>query len=216
MSNPSVIFVHGSVVSGGCWVPVMERLEQRRIESYAVELPFTSLDDDVRIVREAIDELGPVTVVCHSYSGIVAALAAHRAAHIVHVAARLPAVAESPQSITASWNSPGFRDSIESTPNGAFLRPDAAKWLFNRSPVSLAVAAMQRQRPFSSVIPTEPIADPAWRTVESTYVVCTDDLTVNVDQQRIRAGWVQRHVEIDCDHSPFFSAPDELAEVIAS
>ncbi|MGA1682831.1 MAG: alpha/beta fold hydrolase, partial [Ilumatobacteraceae bacterium] len=61
-----------------------------------------------------------------------------------------------------------------------------------------------------------PIADPAWRTVESTYVVCTDDLTVNVDEQRIRAGWIQRHVEIDCDHSPFFSAPDELAEVIAS
>lgn len=216
MSNPSVLFVHGSFLSGWCWLPVMERLERRRIESYAVDLPFTSLDDDVRVVREAIDELGSVTVVCHSYSGIVAALAAHRARHIVHVASRLPAVGESQQAITGTWNSPGFRDSIDQTPNGAVLRPEASKWLFNRSPVSLAQAAMQRQRPFSSVIPDEPIADPAWTTVESTYVVCTDDLTVNVEQQRNRAGWVQRSVEIDCDHSPFFSAPDELADVIAS
>ena len=216
MSKPSVLFVHGSFLSGWCWLPVMERLEHRGIASFAVELPFTSLDDDARVVRDTVEKLGSVTVVCHSYSGIVAALSAHKARHIVHVASRLPGVGESQEAITATWNSPGFRNSIEHTPAGAVLRPEAAKWLFNRSPESLVTAAMQRLRPFSSVVPTDPITDPAWSSVPSTYVVCTDDLTVNVDQQRVRAGWVQRSVEIDCDHSPFFSAPDELAEVIAS
>lgn len=216
MPNHRVLFVHGSYMSGWCWLPIMERLERRNIESHAVDLPFTSLDDDVRTVRSAIEELGDVTVVCHSYSGIVVSLAAHRARHIVHVASRLPAIGESQHAMTSTWNSPEFRASIGSTAHGDVLPHDAAHLLFNRSPVSLARLAMQRQRPFSSVIPVEPIVDPAWTTVESTYVVCTDDLTVNVEQQRIRSQWVQRRVEIDCDHSPFFSAPDELTDVIAS
>jgi hypothetical protein len=37
---------------------------------------------------------------------------------------------------------------------------------------------------------------------------------VNLDQQRLRAGWAKHSVEIDCDHSPFFSAPDETARFI--
>ena len=31
----------------------------------------------------------------------------------------------------------------------------------------------------------------------------------------MRAGWAKHSIEIDCDHSPFFSAPDALAEFIA-
>ena len=42
-----------------------------------------------------------------------------------------------------------------------------------------------------------------------------DDKAVNLDQQRMRAGWAKHSIEIDCDHSPFFSAPDQLSTTLA-
>jgi hypothetical protein len=66
-----------------------------------------------------------------------------------------------------------------------------------------------------SEIPIEPLDNPAWLSVPSSYLVCSDDRAVNVEQQRLRAGWAKHSIEIDCDHSPFFSAPRETAAFIA-
>jgi len=65
-----------------------------------------------------------------------------------------------------------------------------------------------------SEIPTEPIQNPAWKTMKSSYLVCTDDRAVHVEQQRMRATWADYSVEVDCDHSPFFSAPKDTANFI--
>jgi len=46
--------------------------------------------------------------------------------------------------------------------------------------------------------------------------VCTDDLVVSIEQQRFRASLVGRSIELDCDHSPFFSAPDDLAIALSN
>jgi len=213
-----ILFVHGSFMSGWCWLPVIERLERRGSQCHALDLPFTSLDDDVDVLRHTIDELvadGPLTVVCHSYSGITTSLAAHRADRLVHVAARLPRPDESPSAISDRWGTPAFRDCIEEDAGGvSTLRPAAGDLLFNRSPRGLARAATERLRPMRSGIPVEPIDHPAWMSVPTTYVVCTDDLVVDVDQQRQRAALVESSVEIESDHSPFFSAPDALCDAI--
>jgi hypothetical protein len=34
------------------------------------------------------------------------------------------------------------------------------------------------------------------------------------DQQRMRAAWAKHSIEIDTDHSPFFSAPQATADFI--
>jgi hypothetical protein len=65
-----------------------------------------------------------------------------------------------------------------------------------------------------SEIPVEPMENPAWLSVPSSYIVCTDDQAVQLDQQRMRAGWAKHSVEIDTDHSPFFSAPQATADFI--
>jgi pimeloyl-ACP methyl ester carboxylesterase len=214
----TTLFVHGSFMSGWCWLPVIERLERDGVDCRTIDLPFTSLTDDVDTLKRRIDELvtsGPVTVVCHSYSGITTSLAAHAAERLVFVAARLPRPNESPMAISSTWGSVGFRECISESSTGAsVLDPRAEHLLFNRSPRGLARVAIERLRPMRSEIPVEPIDDPAWMSVSTTYVVCTDDLVVDVDQQRERATLVNHAIEIDCDHSPFFSAPDRLAEVI--
>jgi hypothetical protein len=196
----------------------MERLAARGVDSHTVDLPFTSLADDVLVVQNKIAELrqrGNVSVVCHSYTGITVAAAAHDAQHLVFIAARMPALGESQAAISPEWGNPDFRTCINFGADGTLsLEDGATEFLFHRSPDSLARLAMANRRSMKSEIPVEPMDNPAWLTVPSSYVVCTDDRAVRLDQQRMRAGWAKHSIEIDCDHSPFFSAPDETASFI--
>lgn len=219
MADSSVLFVHGSFFAGWTWMPVIERLARMGIDSHAPDLAFTSLADDVKFVQDKVAELsssGAVTVVSHSYTGITASLAGHGASHLVFVAARMPAIGESQAEISPKWGNPDFRSCLLFGQDGELaLGDNADEFLFHRSPAPLARLAMSGRRSMRSEIPVEPLDNPAWLTVPSSYVVCTDDRAVMLDQQRMRASWAKHSIEIDCDHSPFFSAPDELADFIA-
>lgn len=218
MTDSTVLLVHGSFFSGWCWLPVIERLDELGTSSATVELPFTSLADDVSVLRDAISwarTRGPVTVVSHSYTGITASIAGHDAQHLVFVAARMPAVGESQTELNPQWGNPDFRSFFQIDPDGTMSLLDGAKdHLFNRTPEGLARFAMEHRRSMRSEIPVAPIENPAWTHVPSSYLVCTDDRAVRLEQQRLRAGWAQHSVEIDCDHSPFFSAPRQTADFI--
>jgi len=217
MAGTSILFVHGSFFSGWTWVPVIERLSRHGVDCHAIELPFTSLADDVAAVKAKVSELSErgVTVVSHSYTGITVSAAAQDAQHLVYVAARMPALGESQTELSPKWGNPEFRRCFNFGTDGEMsLTDDATEFLFHRSPASLSRLAMQYRRSMRSEIPAEPMENPAWITVPSSYVVCTDDKAVQLDQQRLRAGWAKHSVEIDCDHSPFFSAPDKTADFI--
>jgi hypothetical protein len=94
------------------------------------------------------------------------------------------------------------------------LRDEAVDYLFNRTSPNLARVAMAGRRSMKSEIPAAPLDTPAWIDVPSSYLICGDDKAVNIDQQRLRAGWAKHSVELDCDHSPFFSATDATADFI--
>lgn len=217
--SSSVLFVHGSFFNGWCWMPVIERLDARGIDCHTVELPFTSLADDVKVLRTAIGDLaqrGGVSVVCHSYTGITVSMAAHGAQHLVFTAARMPALGESQTELNPKWGCPDFRSCLLADADGTLsLSDNAEQFLFHRSPASLARIAMSNRRSMRSEIPAEPLENPAWTSVPSSYIVCTDDRAVQLDQQRLRASWAKHSIEIDCDHSPFFSAPSTTADFIA-
>jgi pimeloyl-ACP methyl ester carboxylesterase len=218
MAESSIILVHGSFFSSWTWIPVLERLNLHDVDVTAIELPLTSLADDAMVLREAIAEAskaGPVTVVCHSYTGITAAVAGHGAQHIVHIAARMPAIGESQSELNKDWGNPEFRSCFEFAEDGTMSLTDGADaYLFNRSPHSLTRYAMDNRRSMKSEIPAIPIENPAWKNMKSSYLVCTDDRAVKIEQQRMRAQWADHSIEMDCDHSPFFSAPKQTADFI--
>lgn len=217
MAGTSILFVHGSFFSAWTWIPVIERISRHGVDCHAVELPFTSLADDVACLTEHVSQLSErgVTVVSHSYTGITASMAGHAAQHLVFVAARMPAVGESQTELSPQWGNPDFRHCLTVTADGELSLTDGAtEYLFHRSPTALARLAMQRRRSMRSEIPVAPIEQPAWTKVPSSYVVCTDDRAVQLQQQRLRASWARHSVEIDTDHSPFFSAPDATADFI--
>ena len=199
-------------------MPVIERLNTHDVDVTAIELPLASLGEDADVLRTAIAEaskIGPVTVVCHSYTGITAAVGGHGAQHIVHIAARMPAIGESQSELNKDWGNPEFRSCFEFAEDGTMSLTDGADaFLFNRSPHSLSQYAMNNRRSMKSEIPSVPIKDPAWKSMKSSYLVCTDDRAVKIEQQRMRAAWADFSIEMDCDHSPFFSAPKQTADFI--
>src|SRR5262245_18001068 len=198
----------------------MDRLAQLGIESHAIDLPFTGYDDDVAAVRAAVatsrGRAAAVHVVCHSYSGLPVAAGGHGAAHLTFVAGRLPLPGESPAAATPQWGFPDFQACMLRGADGVVrLSPDAGRFLFHRTSPTLAGFVTAQLRPMRSEVPSAPVADPAWTTVPSSYVVCGDDRAVRPEAQRERAALLGRAAELDSDHSPFLSRAPELARVIA-
>jgi pimeloyl-ACP methyl ester carboxylesterase len=218
MAESSIVLVHGSFFSSWTWMPVIERLNAHDVYVTAIDLPLTSLADDANVLRAAIAEAsrtGPVTVVCHSYTGITASVGGHGAQHIVHVAARMPAIGESQSELNKDWGNPEFRSCFEFAEDGTMSLTDGADaFLFNKSPRGLSQYAMSNRRSMKSEIPSSPIENPAWKNLKSSYLVCTGDRAVKIEQQRLRASWADYSIELDCDHSPFFSAPKQTADFI--
>ncbi|MFC1401155.1 MULTISPECIES: alpha/beta fold hydrolase [Streptacidiphilus] len=216
--TPTVVLVHGANHDGWCWTPVLERLDRAGVRARTVDLPLDSYDADTRAVRDAVADArvhGPVVLVAHSYGGLPVSAGGHAADRLVFVAARMPLPGRSPAALTPEWNHPGFRESWSVRADGAVTLTAAAREvLYSGSPPALAESAARRWRPMWSRVPEQPLADPAWCTVPSLYVVCLGDRTVRVEAQRACAERAEERVALDCDHSPFFSAPDELTEVL--
>ena len=77
-------------------------------------------------------------------------------------------------------------------------------------------AAVDRLRPMSLVPHGEPVPEAAWRSIPSTYVVCTLDKAIPPQVQReLFAPRADEVVELESSHSPFYSQPEALAEVFA-
>ncbi|MET8977144.1 alpha/beta fold hydrolase [Streptomyces sp. NPDC004539] len=212
---PTVLLVHGAHHGAWCWEEVVDRLRTTSLRTRAIDLPLTSYADDTEAVRAAVREtalLGPVLLVAHSYAGLPVSAAGHAADRLVYVAARMPLPDESPASLTPHWNAPAFHDVVKESPDGTLtLLPAARDILYSTTPAPYADRAAARWRPMRSRVPTTPLRDPAWLSVPSAYLICAQDRTVRPESQRTCATHACTHLELPCDHSPFYSAPDELA-----
>lgn len=216
----AVLLVHGAHHGASCWRRVSDGLASRGVRGEALELPLTSYADDVAAVRSAVDRLrrnGPLVVVAHSYSGVVVADAAHGASRLVFVAARLPLPGESQTALSPSWHGEGMREAVTVGDDGwVHPTPAARDAFYHDCPDEVATDAVSRLRPMRSAVPAEPLAEPAWITTPTAYVVCRRDRMVRVDRQRERAARAGEQYELNCGHSPFLAVPDELATLLTT
>ena len=59
-------------------------------------------------------------------------------------------------------------------------------------------------------------AEPAWRKVPSTYVVCSEDRALPPGLQREMAANAGTVVEWPTDHSPFLTRPAAIADLVCA
>ncbi len=70
--KPSIVLVHGAFADASSWSKVIPILQKDGYYVTAVQIPLTSLPDDVATTKRVIDaQKGPMVVVGHSYAGMV-------------------------------------------------------------------------------------------------------------------------------------------------
>jgi pimeloyl-ACP methyl ester carboxylesterase len=211
----SAVLVHGAWHGAWCWDGVVAELERRGVAATAVELPLTGLADDIAAARAAIGAAGEgCVVVGHSYGGqvITAAAAGLPVARLVYLAAFLTEPAED---VMALLGDSALMASLLVDEGGLHVRPDAARDVFYAdAPPDVAAAAVARLRPMPLGAEPAPSTDVAWRTIPSTYVVCTNDQALPPGSQRSMARRATDVVEWPTDHSPFLTRPGDVADLV--
>jgi pimeloyl-ACP methyl ester carboxylesterase len=218
-ANATVVVVHGAWADGSSWQAVIQPLEERGLNVIAAPIPLTSLSDDAAALQRTIARTrGPAIVVGHAYAGAVIATAHdERVKALVYVAALAPEEGETVAQVF-------YRD--EAHPSAPQLAPDADGFIWmpdegfasafaqNASPKQIALSRAV-QRPISVKCIQEPAPAPAWKSKPAWYLLAQEDRMINPKTQRFMAERMKATVRsFPVDHTPLFTAPDKVVEVI--
>ncbi len=188
----NVLLVHGAFADGSSWAKVISPLQAKGYHVVAVQIPLTSLADDVAALNRAIKlENGPLLLVGHSYGGVVITEAGNnpKVAGLVYVAAYALDAGESVLSVSKSG---------PSAPLNAELRPDDAGFLkvtdkgINED-FAQDLPAKERQVLAATQVPVAmsamggTITQPAWKSKPSWFIVAASDRAIPPQFERTMA-----------------------------
>ena len=219
--KPAIVLVHGAFADASSWSKIIPILEKDGYFVTAVQIPLTSLPDDVTVAKRVIDaQKGPVVVVGHSYAGAVitdAAAGNPNVKALVYVNAFAPDAGEALAEAGSKFPPP---------PLNAALVPDAAGFLYvDRAkmhdvfckdvPASDARIIAATQKPLNKSVFEAKVANVAWKTIPSWYIVGKEDRAINPDLERFYAKRMNaKTTELKSSHVPFLSHPKEVVKVI--
>jgi pimeloyl-ACP methyl ester carboxylesterase len=223
--------VHGAWNGAWCWERLTPELESKGHRVISMELPCddgsATFDDYADIVCAALgDRPGDdLTLVGHSLAGNTIPLVATQrpVRRLVYVCAMIPIPRQSlsqQMSDDKEMLNPDFAQGLserDSEGRRTWVDQELAHFhLFGDCDDVTASAAFERLCPQATHPYRLPCSLPALPTVDSTYVVCTEDRIVNPHwarrsaRERLQADLV----ELPGSHSPFLSRPRELAELL--
>ena len=227
------LLIHGAWHGAWCWDRVVPLLHAAGHDVIAPDLPALGADRTpwwratlhsfARTAREAARGGTPVIAVGHSMGGLVITQAAADEpalfAGLVYLCAFAPQRGESLLSL-------GRSDANSQVPGATrwglgriSIRPERATETFYKG-----CSTEDAQRSIARLVPTpmRPLLQRVQRPddlgVKQAYIECTRDQAISIDLQRRmhRRFAMERVVTMDADHSPFLSAPEELASHLGS
>jgi pimeloyl-ACP methyl ester carboxylesterase len=218
MPIKNVVIVHGAFADGSGWRDVFDILVKAGYVVSVVQIPLTSLADDVAATKRALDlQQGPSLLVGHSYGGVVIteAGAAPNVAGLVYIAAFIPDQGES--AITLLSQAPAANEDMRATKDDfLYLDPAAFPADFAADvPPALAKFMAHSQPMLAAAAGGAPVTAAAWRQKKSWALVATLDHNINPDLERTmakRAGC--ETIEVAGSHAVYLSKPHEVAGLI--
>ncbi|QAB01020.1 MULTISPECIES: alpha/beta hydrolase [Agrobacterium tumefaciens complex] len=221
MTKPAIILVHGFWGGAAHWAKViLELAKQGYSDLHAVEMPLTSLADDVARLRKMIaQQQGNVLLVGHSYGGAVITEAGNlpNVAGLVYIAAFAPDAGESPGGITQA-NPPAAIANIV---------PDSDGYLWVKSSDyhnsfcedlttdEALVLAITQKAPVGTTF-GDTITAPAWKEKPSWYQISSQDHMINPENQKAMSERLKakKVITLDASHASLISRPSDVAALI--
>jgi pimeloyl-ACP methyl ester carboxylesterase len=222
--------VHGGYHGSWCWEHLTPLLEQAGHDVVVMDLPLedsaATFDTYADVVWGSLADCGDdVVLVGHSYAGNTIPLVAARRPlrHLVYLCAMIPDIGHSlaDQLIDApEMLNPVFEHGL-SMPDEQLRQQwtdlDAARAVFyGDCSEQIAQAAINRLRPQSVYPAIQPCSLAEHPRVSTTYIVCSEDQMLRPEWSRQAAGerLTAELIELPGHHSPFYSRPSVLADVL--
>ncbi len=223
MRMAKLVLVHGAWHGPWCFSRILPLLEAAGHEVVAPDLAVTarSMAEWVDIVLAAIGE-GPAVLVGHSRGGAVISAVAEAApekiSRLIYLSGFL---LKRGQSVFAA-----AQDDIllpiemhQQARSCTLVAAEAAPRFYEGCGAGDVAFALARLRPEPLFGLTAPLRVTAERfgAVPRDYIECTRDRVISLEaQRRMQAAWpVARVRTLETGHSPFLSAPETLAAVLA-
>jgi pimeloyl-ACP methyl ester carboxylesterase len=218
---PNIVLVHGAWANGSSWSAVIEQLQADGYRVTAPAFPLTRLADDVARLRQVLArQNGPTLVAGHSYGGqIITALGtdAPNVVGLVYIAAFGLDEGESIGALLAQ--APGGpalahldvdQQSFAWIPEDDFVNHFAA----DVEPVMAKVMfAVQQPLHWSAV--EEVMGVPAWKSLQSSFLIADGDQVIPPAAQRqFAARMGATTVEVSTNHVAMVSHPDDVLQLI--
>jgi pimeloyl-ACP methyl ester carboxylesterase len=226
----NIILVHGAWADGSSWSQVIPLLEAKGLHVTAVQLPLTSLADDVGTTQRAIalmerEHPGPIVLVGHSYAGVVIGEAGNdpNVVGLVYVASVAPDQGQSLLSLLngAQTPSPIGNHLVFSGPDptAPFVTIDSTGV---EQDFAQCLPEFERRVLTATQGPTNYLAlngfatSPAWKTKPSWFIVAKNDRTIPPDLEEAMAANIgARTTRLNTCHLAMIDMPFRVADVIA-
>jgi pimeloyl-ACP methyl ester carboxylesterase len=222
--------VHGGAHGGWCWELLVPELEKRGHSAVAPDLPIEDDDAGALEYAEVVVAAIPtsdddVVVVGHSLGGLTIPLVAQArpVRSLVYLCAQVPAPGMSNLEYLATEPGAVIFAGAESLAEGEIPQENDQLLGWERAKAGfyhdvnddVARHAWERFRRQSFTVMTERTPLEVWPDVPSTYILATEDRAVGQEWSRWRAKEMGADlIEMEGSHSPFYSRPGELADVL--
>lgn len=231
------LLIHGAWHGGWCWRKVVPLLRAKGHTVLAPDLPghgndktatatvtLQSYTDRICLIADAQAE--PVILLGHSMGGVAITQAAEQCPKqiraLVYMCAFLPRNGDS----LITWASQDKKSMVNPSTtvplaDGSLgFKPQSTREAFygNCADDDIAFAQSrlvpQSTAPFGTPVET---TEERWGRVPRYYIECATDraITLNLQREMQKQSPCRQTFSIDTDHSPFFSAPQELADILA-
>jgi len=217
----NVLLVHGAWADGSCWAKVIPILQEKGLNVIAAQIPLTSLEDDIAVTRRMLGMLpGPTVLVGHSYGGAVitgAATGVENVKSLVYITGFGLDEGESLETLSKQGQPSAGSAAIAPDEHG-FLWIDRERFhsAFVADATDTEAAVMAAvQKPLAIAAFIGKSAVPAWKTIPSWYLQCTDDQMIPPPAQAVMAERMSATVRsVASSHAPFMAHPAEVARIV--
>jgi len=219
-ARTSVVLVHGAFADGSGWNKVIPLLQARGLNVVSVQIPLTSLADDVAATRRVLDaQEGPVVLVGHSWGGVVISEAGanEHVKALVFVAAFAPSEGQSVADLTKGYPTPpGSKYLVQDKDGFLTLSPEGvAKHFAQDLPAAETRLMAVTQGPINARSFEEKPKEAAWRARPTWYVLTQQDHMIDPGLQKAMAQSISAHiVSVPSSHVPQLSHPAQVAQAI--
>jgi pimeloyl-ACP methyl ester carboxylesterase len=199
---------------------VIPLLQSKGLRVTAVQIPLTSLAEDVAITRLALAvQKGPTVLVGHAYGGLVITETGTDASNVVglvYVSAFAPDEGESIRDLNARAAAPGSAHVRPDDEGFLWIDPEAFPQVFAQD-VDLVQARIMAavQKPIAARIFGDKVTRPAWKSKLSWFLLSENDRMIPAETQRFMSKRMGATVlSVPASHSSMVSHPEEVAKLI--